>query len=65
MPNRNRKTTSASQWGNNAFPPEAAENYDEFPVDAVIEFKRKQELALADEEWEVVDGLNFPYEQTA
>ena len=49
----------------NAFPPEAAMNYDEFAPEDVRGLKAEIEARLGEEGWEVVDGLKFPYEDVA
>ena len=56
---------SGGKWAENAFPPEAAMNFDEFDPENVRELKAEIEKEFEGEEWEVVDGLKFPYENVA
>ncbi|WP_323781577.1 hypothetical protein [Leisingera sp.] len=59
--NRTPAKQSGGKWAKNAFPPEAAMNFDEFDPDQVRELKADLEKDLDGEEWEVVDGTKFPY----
>lgn len=65
MMKRTPAKQSGGTWAENAFPPEAAMNYDEFASEDVREVKVKIEASLDEEGWEVVDGLKFPYEDAA
>jgi hypothetical protein len=63
--NRVPAKKNGGKWAPDAFPQEAAMNFDEFPAETVREVKAEVETDLGDETWEVVDGLKFPYDQVA
>ncbi|MBM1814539.1 hypothetical protein JQX09_18200 [Sulfitobacter pseudonitzschiae] len=63
--NRTPAKQTGGKWAQNAFPPEAAMNFDEFSPEQVRELKAEIENELGEETWEVVDGLKFPYEKFA
>ncbi|KZX95489.1 MULTISPECIES: hypothetical protein [unclassified Sulfitobacter] len=63
--NRTPAKQAGGKWVENAFPPEAAMNYDEFAPEDVRGLKAEIEARLGEEGWEVVDGLKFPYEDVA
>ncbi|MFT6444911.1 hypothetical protein SAMN04488041_102656 [Sulfitobacter pontiacus] len=63
--NRTPAKKAGGKWAENAFPPEAAMNFDEFSADSVRKMKADIESKLGEEGWEVVDGLKFPYDEVA
>lgn len=63
--NRTPAKQAGGKWAENAFPPEAAMNFDEFAPEKVRELKAEIEGKLDEEAWEVVDGLKFPYDNVA
>lgn len=52
---------AGGKWAENAFPAEAAMNFDEFDPKQVRERKIALESDFDIDEWEVVDGTKFPY----
>lgn len=52
---------TGGKWDENAFPSEAAMNFDEFDPEQVRERKTALEREFEGEDWEVVDGTKFPY----
>lgn len=53
------------KWAEDAFPHGASLDYDEVAKDEVHRAKMELEQQVQDETWEVVDGFQFPYAQTA
>lgn len=53
------------KWAAGAFPQEASMNYDDYSADTVIKRVAEVERESAAENWEVVDGFNFPYAEHA
>lgn len=63
--NKHPLKASGGKWANGAFPTEASLKYDEVDVGVVLSRVAEAEKALAGEEWEVVDGFNYPYAKSA
>ena len=59
--NRTPAKQTGGKWAENAFPPEAALNFDEFDPEQVRKLKVTLEKELEGDEWEVVDGTKFSY----
>lgn len=56
---------NGGQWKVEAFPSEAKLNFDEISVEEVQAAKAKAEAKLDGLELELIDGIDFPYDQYA
>lgn len=62
---RKAKASPGGTWAADAFPPESRQNFDEVDPARVLERSKELAAAMAGEEWEVVDGIGFPYDRCA
>lgn len=49
----------------NGFPAEAGHFYEEVPSNEMEKLRLESAKMLEEDEWEVVDGINFPYPKCA
>jgi len=60
-----RSAMAQTNNGQNMFPPEAEQFYGEVPEQQMKVLREESCATLKDDEWELVDGFDFPYEQCA
>jgi hypothetical protein len=60
-------TAKATSPGNttNGFPAEASLHYAEVPAAKMEELREQTRRLLASEDWDLVDGIDFPYPKSA
>jgi hypothetical protein len=62
---RNAATKTSSSNGRHQFPAEASQYFPEVPKDKMEELRIESEKLLAEDDWDLVDGLDFPYAKSA
>lgn len=58
-------STKTQKSGSSGFPAEAGHFYDEVSEQQLDALRQENKAKFAGEEWEVIDGLEFPYEKCA